>query len=147
MGVATGNTQVSTNFDVPTAIETGASELFVIANGIPSAPASVTVAAPPDFSVSVTPASETIRRGATATYTVTITAVNGFNGVVTLAVSGAPPKSNATLNPASVMGSGTSTLSVATAKKKASIGTYTLTVTGTSGSLKHIATAKLTITR
>ncbi|HEY2444965.1 MAG TPA: hypothetical protein VGI20_04430 [Rhizomicrobium sp.] len=43
MGVATGNQTVSTNFDVSTGTETGASSLLVIANGIPSAPFSVTV--------------------------------------------------------------------------------------------------------
>ncbi|MBV8798793.1 MAG: hypothetical protein JO208_03140 [Alphaproteobacteria bacterium] len=43
MGVATGNTPVSTNFDVPAKAETGASTLVVIANGIPSSPVSVTV--------------------------------------------------------------------------------------------------------
>ena len=43
MGVATGTEMVSTNFDVPSTIETGASTLVVIANGIPSAPVSITV--------------------------------------------------------------------------------------------------------
>jgi hypothetical protein len=43
MGVATGSTTVSTNFDVSTATETGASTLVVVANGIPSAPFSITV--------------------------------------------------------------------------------------------------------
>jgi hypothetical protein len=43
MGVATGSATVSTNFDVPASMETGASSLVVIANGIPSAPVSVTV--------------------------------------------------------------------------------------------------------
>jgi hypothetical protein len=43
MAVATGTAIVSTNFDVPTAAETGASTLVVVANGIPSAPVSVTV--------------------------------------------------------------------------------------------------------
>jgi len=43
MGVATGNKTVSTNFDVPSKAETGASTLVVIANGIPSAPVSITV--------------------------------------------------------------------------------------------------------
>jgi len=146
MGVATGSTPVSTNFDVPMGIETGASDLFVIANGIPSAPASVTVAAPPDFTVSVSPASQIIRRGTTSTYTVTITAVNGFNGVVGLAVSGAPAHSSASLNPVSVIGHGTSTLNVTTTKKTA-LGTFTLTVTGMNGSLVHTATAGLTVTR
>jgi hypothetical protein len=43
MGVATGTAIVSTNFDVPAAAETGASTIEVIANGIASAPAAVTV--------------------------------------------------------------------------------------------------------
>jgi len=43
MGVATGSEMVSTNFDVPSSIETGASTLEVVANGIPSAPVSITV--------------------------------------------------------------------------------------------------------
>jgi len=43
MGVATGSTSVSTNFDVPSTMETGASSLVVIANGIPSKSVSVTV--------------------------------------------------------------------------------------------------------
>jgi hypothetical protein len=43
MGVATGSATVSTNFDVPAAMESGASTLEVVANGIPSAPVSVTV--------------------------------------------------------------------------------------------------------
>ena len=43
MGVATGTTTVSTSFDVPSKAETGASSLVVIANGIPSAPVSITV--------------------------------------------------------------------------------------------------------
>jgi Kelch motif len=43
MGVATGKTTVSTNFDVPAGMETGASMLEVVANGIASKPASITV--------------------------------------------------------------------------------------------------------
>jgi hypothetical protein len=43
MGVATGSATVSTNFDVPAGMETGASKLEVVANGIPSQPVSITV--------------------------------------------------------------------------------------------------------
>jgi len=43
MGVATGNTIVSTLFDVPAGMETGAGSLAVVANGIASVPVSVTV--------------------------------------------------------------------------------------------------------
>jgi hypothetical protein len=43
MGVATGTATVFTHFDVPANIETGASSLQVVANGIPSKRVSVTV--------------------------------------------------------------------------------------------------------
>jgi hypothetical protein len=43
MAVATGSKLVWTYFDVPIGIETGASTLQVVANGIPSAPVSLTV--------------------------------------------------------------------------------------------------------
>ncbi len=43
MGVATGSTVVSTEFDVPSTIGTGASELVVVANGIPSSPVAVMI--------------------------------------------------------------------------------------------------------
>ena len=45
MGVATGSAIVSTHFDVPSDTETGASTLRVVANGIASAPANITVIA------------------------------------------------------------------------------------------------------
>jgi hypothetical protein len=43
MAVATGSKIVSTNFDVPSNMETGASSLVVVTNGIPSQPVSITV--------------------------------------------------------------------------------------------------------
>ena len=46
MGVATGSASVSTEFDVPANIETGASTLVVVANGIPSNPVNITVNGP-----------------------------------------------------------------------------------------------------
>jgi len=43
MGVATGTRIVSTNFDVPAGMETGASTIVVVANGVPSVAVSITV--------------------------------------------------------------------------------------------------------
>jgi hypothetical protein len=43
MGVATGTKLVSTSFDVPAGMETGASSLVVVANGIPSQAVNITV--------------------------------------------------------------------------------------------------------
>jgi hypothetical protein len=47
MAVATGSTTVSTQFDIPLTIDTGASTLQVVANGIPSASIAVTINPPP----------------------------------------------------------------------------------------------------
>ena len=46
MAVATGSKVVSTQFDVPSGVEIGPSNLFVVANGIPSNPQPVNVVAP-----------------------------------------------------------------------------------------------------
>ena len=43
MGVATGSLIVTTNFDVPAGMETGASTLEVVANGLASKAVAVTV--------------------------------------------------------------------------------------------------------
>ena len=43
MGVATGSKIVSTNFDVPSGMETGAGQLEIVANGIPSTAVAITV--------------------------------------------------------------------------------------------------------
>ena len=107
--------------------------------------ASVTVTSvPPDFTISVSPASQSVRRGNTATYTVTITRLNGFTGSVTLTLSGQPSGSTITFtpNPATT----TSTLTVKTLPST-SRRTYTLTIQAVNGSLSHTTTASLTVTK
>ena len=75
---------------------------------------------------------------------VTISAINGFNGSVSLSVSGLPSRSTGSFNPTSVTGSGTSTLKIST-RSRTSTGTRTLTIKGTSGSLTHSSTVTLTV--
>jgi hypothetical protein len=52
-----------------------------------------------DFGLSATPATQSIDRGTSATYTVSMSAQNGFSGSVALAASGVPTGAAATLNP------------------------------------------------
>jgi hypothetical protein len=105
----------------------------------------LTVNAPnADFTIADSPASITVRRGTTGTSTVTIGALNGFTGTVTLSVSGQGSRVTPTFNPTSVTGSGNSTLSVRVGSR-ATTGTRTLTITGTSGSLTHSVQLTLTI--
>jgi hypothetical protein len=101
----------------------------------------------PDFSLSVLPTSRTVSRGASTTYTVTVTALNGFAGSVNLTSTISPSANGLTMSfsPTSVSGGGSSTLTVSTARKTAKH-TYTISITGTSGSLVHTVTVTLTLT-
>ncbi|GEM_PF-1396404 len=98
----------------------------------------------PDFTISASPASQTVTAGNGTSYTATIGALNGFSGSVALSVSGLPTGASGSFNPASVSGSGNSTLSVSTGTNTAA-GTYTVTITGTSGTLVHSTTTTLTV--
>jgi len=98
----------------------------------------------PDFSVTATPASQTVTAGGGTSYTATSTATGGFTGTVNFSVSGLPAGASASFSPASVAGSGSSTMAVTTSTTTPA-GTYTLTVTGTSGTLTHSTTVKLVV--
>ncbi len=98
----------------------------------------------PDFSISATPASQTVVQGNSTSYTASTTALNGFTGTVTFSASGLPAGANASFSPASVAGSGTSTMTVTTSATTP-VGSYTLTITGTSGSLVHSTTVTLVV--
>jgi uncharacterized membrane protein len=95
------------------------------------------------FSISASPSSETVTRGNNATYTVKVTALNGFNGTVTFSARGLPANSTATFNPTSVIGSGTSTLTIST-NASTSTGTFSIRIRGTSG-VTHSTTVSLTV--
>jgi hypothetical protein len=105
----------------------------------------VTSSAGADFSISAAPSSLTVKRGTHGSYTVTVTALNGFTGKVTFKVSGTPANTLSRFSPTSVTGSGTTTFTVAP-QSTAPPGTVTLTITGTSGTLVHTTTVTLTVT-
>jgi hypothetical protein len=97
----------------------------------------------PDFTITASPASRTVGTPGSTTYTVTIAKVNGFNGVVSLSVTGLPSRTTGSFSPTSVTGSGTSTLTIST-RNRTAIGTFVLTIKGTSGTLSHSTTVSLT---
>ena len=100
--------------------------------GTPNGLGAFTVGAPaPDFTIGATPSTQTVTSGTPASYTVSIGALNGFTGSVTLSATGAP----ATFSPASIQTSGGSTMTVNTGSLAP--GTYPMTITGTSGSTTH----------
>ena len=104
----------------------------------------VQAASGPDYSLSASPSSHTVVRGARTSYTVTITRSGGFTGPVTLSVSGLPGGVGATFRPNTTTGAG-STMSVTT-RPTTSTGSYSLTITGVSGSLTRTVTVTLVIT-
>ena len=104
----------------------------------------VTLVVNGDFSISVTPTSRTITQGAVATYTVTITAGQGFSGTVALSVSNAPGRATTTFSPPSIVNAGTSTLTIDT-NPNVQRRTRTLTITGTGGGRTHSVNATLII--
>ncbi len=98
----------------------------------------------PDFTLSASPATNTVIQGNNATYTATVGSQNGFSGSVSLSVSGLPSGAGFNFNPAAISGSGSSTLTVTTSTSTPT-GTYMLTIHGDSGSLSHTFTVTLTV--
>jgi hypothetical protein len=117
-----------------------------------TATATLVVRAPPapDFSVTLSPASRSVRGGGSAPYTVTVRSLNGFTGAITLSISGLPSGSSGSLSSTSVTltassPTGTSTLTIRTAPTPR--GTFTFTVRGSYGSLSRTTTGTLQVTK
>jgi hypothetical protein len=109
----------------------------------------ITVSAPgpavPDFSLSVNPQSLSLIIGTTGQpVQLTATALNGFTGTASVALSGLP--AGVTANPASLSISPGAPQSVTlTAANSAQAGSASVVFTATSGSLTHTATLALTV--
>src|SRR6184192_3364862 len=116
---------------VGAAVAAGTYNLTVDGTGAPgnrSTPLTLTVSAPGDYTLSLTPAELTVEQGATGTATVTITRTN-FTGAVTLSLGNAPSGVTGSFNPAAPTGTN-STLTVGVGAAVAP-GVYNLTVGGT----------------
>src|SRR5439155_755339 len=96
----------------------------------------------PGFLLSASPANLTILQGASGSTTISINALNGFNGSVSLTVSGIPNGVSATfgMNPATA-----SSLLTLFATGTATTGTFTVTITGSSGGLTSTITLSLAL--
>jgi hypothetical protein len=104
-------------------------------------------AGPPvaDFTVSTSPASQTVAPGASTSYAVTVAPAGGFSGSVNLGVSGLPSGTTAAFSPNPVTASSSTTSSLTVSAGTALAGTFPLKITGTSGALSHSASVTLTI--
>lgn len=89
-----------------------------------------------DFTISATPASQTIAIPKATTFTLTLTPVSGLTGAVSLACSGGPANSTCLISPANLTLNGsnsvTATVSISFAKNSGAKGAFSFTLTGTS---------------
>jgi hypothetical protein len=144
----TGTTSTLTLTASSTAPVTSGTSFTVTGTSSPlarSTSATLVVTAPPasDFSLSASPASQTVPQGTGTSYTITITRTNGFSGAVTLSVGALPTGVTASFSPNPSTGT-SSTLTVTTATSTPT-GTYTINITGTSGSLSHPTSVTLVV--
>jgi hypothetical protein len=102
----------------------------------------VNATATPNFSLSASPSSLTVKQGTSGSSTITVTPSGGFTGSVTLSNSALPSGVTASFGTNPTTGSSVLTF---TAGSTATTGTSTITITGTSGTLTHTTTVSLTI--
>jgi subtilisin family serine protease len=117
----------------------------VMANGRLNLNRAIRSCAPssPDFSLSASPASQTVAQGASTSYTVTIARTGGFAGAVTLSASGLPAGASASFGPNGTTGN-TSTMNVTTSSTTPA-GSSSVTITGVSGTLTHATGVTLVV--
>lgn len=139
-GSGSSTMAVSTSSSTPT----GTYPLTITATSGPLTHTTQVTLVVANFSISISPSSQTVTRGSKTTYSVTITPSGPFSANVTFAVSGLPARTSASFNPTSVVGSGSSTLTVSV-KKPAATGTYLLTISATGGGSTHSANVSLVI--
>jgi len=102
-----------------------------------------TITVQSDFSVSASPASQTVSPGGGTSYTATVSPGTGFTGNVTFSVSGLPTSATASFSPTSITTSGSTTMNVTTTTSTPA-GSYALTITATAaGGSSHTAQVTL----
>ncbi|MCU1243885.1 MAG: hypothetical protein JWO71_4611, partial [Candidatus Acidoferrum typicum] len=101
--------------------------------------------APPDFTLIVTPSSQTVNPGASTTYTATMTPLNGFTGTVTLGVTGLPSGATGTFAPATVDNTTRSSTLNISVGANTTPANYPLTVTANSGNINRTADVTLVV--
>ena len=126
---------------------TGTVTMTVTGNGggvTHSATLTLSISQAADFSLNVSPAALSALQGQTASYSVSVAAMNGFNSQVALSVAGLPSGANGVFSVPAGAPDFSSTLTV-TIPTDAPAGSYTLVVTGNGGGVSHVANLVLTV--
>lgn len=117
---------------------------YIYRTFVASAPASST----PDFAIGVSPTSRSVVPGGETTYTVTVTPLAGFTGLVNLSTVGLPTAAVGSFSPAAInitdANSKTSTLSVATGSSTP-VNNHLFNINAQSGSTLHSVQATLNV--
>lgn len=95
----------------------------------------------PDFTLSVSPSTQSVSAGSGATISVSTAGLNGDTASITLSCSA--PATGCTFSPQTVAPGGTSTLSVAAGAL--AVGTNSITISATDGTNSHTASPTITV--
>ncbi|HLJ25834.1 MAG TPA: glycoside hydrolase family 6 protein [Candidatus Angelobacter sp.] len=106
---------------------------------------SLTIVGRPDFSVTAVTQAVTLTPGSNPTATVSVAALFGFTGSVSMSAANLPAGVSANFSPSSVNGSGTITVNF-NGQTSTPTGTTNISIVGTSGTLTHSATIAFTVT-
>lgn len=115
-----------------------------------SGSATVVVSEPPDFTISASPSSLSIRQGESAVASISIGSIGGFSDPVSLTAIGQPSGLTVTFTPSTVTPPrGSSASSEVSVRVDSSTGTgsYSIMITGRSGTLSHSTTLTITVTQ
>ena len=99
----------------------------------------------PDFTLSASPASQSVIQGSSVSYSAIVTGQNGYAGTVSFTVGGLPAGASFTASPTSITSSGTATVTITTDATATPAGTYPLVITGSDGVLSHTASVTLIV--
>ena len=98
-----------------------------------------------DFTLAASPAAISLPQGGSSPLSVSVTAVNGLSGNVSVAISGLPAGISVSPKSPFSVGVGSSVSVTLSAATSASLGPVTLNLQGSQGSLSHAATEALTV--
>ena len=129
-----GTSELSSGYNGPAGLGTP--------DGVTAFSTSGSTSPSPSFSLSATPASQTVSPGGNTSYMVDISPSGGFSGSVSLSASGLPSGAVATFSPDPASTSSTLTVSTTSSTPP---DTYTVTITGTSGSLTSTTSVTLVV--
>ncbi len=146
---APGSGSSTMTITVGASTPTGTYPITVTGNGggvQQSTTVTLTVSAPPTFTISAYPTSVMVTQGNQGTSAITTTGLNGFSSSISLSASGTPSGTTISFNPNPVPspGSGNSTMTIIVGSGTAT-GSYPITVTGNGGGLQQSTTVTLTV--